>query len=126
MFGMRGSARHFPSRLWSRNVVGPAGRAIGVLRCIQARAEKAEPKCPRYCNDAGIHKPYLSEPEKTKCTYNESWRDNRDGRPTLARSGGATPPNIAWLFDRPLERVVRPTHDAVTDRLAMLCGRLCR
>jgi len=27
---------------------------------------------------------------------------------THALSGGAMPPNIAWLFDRPLERVVRP------------------
>ena len=37
---------------------------------------------------------------------------------TLALSGGEMLPNIAWLFDRPLERVVRLPHDVPT----VICG----
>jgi hypothetical protein len=38
-------------------------------------------------------------------------------------SGGAMPPNIALLFDRPLERVVRLPRDVPTEAAWMLPNR---
>jgi hypothetical protein len=39
--------------------------------------------------------------------FEQNQQERHIGRLTLALSGGAQAPMVAWLFDRPLERVVR-------------------
>ena len=91
-FGTRDSVPHFPSRLQSRNVAGHPGHATGAFQCIQARAEKEWPECPRNRNDAGIFQRGPTELEKPKCTCNESWCRRCHSRLALhLRRGGRTP-----------------------------------